>query len=60
MGILLITIGCYSINDYWWILVFINGYWWIFCLWILVAILLMVIGGYLFVDTCGYFINGYW
>ncbi len=41
MAILLMTIGDYFINGYWWLLMvivlvaiggyFINGYWWIFC-----------------------------
>jgi hypothetical protein len=35
VDILLMTIGGYSIN----------GYWWIFYCWLLVVILLMVIGG---------------
>jgi hypothetical protein len=36
VGILLMAIGCY----------FINGYWWLFYQWLLVAILLMVACGY--------------
>jgi hypothetical protein len=52
--ILLIIIGDYSIN----INFFIGGYsigvYW----WLLVAILLMTIGGYNIIG--GYYINGYW
>ncbi len=53
-----------AIGDY-----FINGYGWLFYKWLLVAILLMVIGGYfikwllvaiLLLVIGGYFINGYW
>ncbi len=60
------AIGCYSINDYWWLLykwllmdillvVLINGYWWLSYYgywWLLIGIILVVIGGYN--------INGYW
>jgi hypothetical protein len=45
MAILLMTIGGYYINDYWWIY-FVSGY-----LWLLMVIILVVIGGY--------FISGY-
>jgi len=52
MVIILVVIGDYSIDGYWWlligiILVDIGGYWWL-----LISIILMVIGGY--------YINGYW
>jgi hypothetical protein len=36
MAIILVDIGGYYINDYWWI----------FCYWILVVIILMIIGRY--------------
>jgi hypothetical protein len=39
LTILLMAIGCYSINEYWWL--FYCGYW---CS--LMAIILVVIGGY--------------
>ncbi len=64
MAIILVAIGGY----------YINGYWWIFCQWILVAIngycingyctivliLLMAIVLILLMAIGGYSINGYW
>jgi hypothetical protein len=44
VAILLVSIGAYSINGYWWI--FYIGYWWL-----LTVFILVVIGSY--------FINGY-
>ncbi len=56
MAILSMTIGGYSINDYWWL----------FYQWLLVVILLIVIDGYsiggywcLLMAIGGYFINVY-
>jgi hypothetical protein len=48
VGIVLMTIGGYSIN----------GYWWLFYQWLLVVILLMAISGYS-INGYWYYINGY-
>jgi hypothetical protein len=37
----------------------IGGYWCLFYYWLLVAIILMDIGGYFINGYCGYSINGY-
>jgi hypothetical protein len=42
---LLMTIGGYAINGYWWLLMVIT---------------LVIIDGYFINGYCGYFINGYW
>jgi len=45
------VIGCYFINDHWWL----------FYKWLLVVIVLMAISGFLLLIAIGgYFINGYW
>jgi hypothetical protein len=47
MVIILMTIGGYFINGYWWI--FYCGYWWI-----LMIVILMAISEYSIVDIGGY------
>jgi hypothetical protein len=47
MVIVLMDIGGYFINGYWWI--FYCGYWWL-----LMIIILMAIGEYFIVDIGGY------
>jgi hypothetical protein len=49
MDILLMHVGAY----------FVNAYWWLFCWCLLVRILLMPIGAILLMPIGGYFVNAY-